>query len=64
MDHNTEPRAEKEHIDQLEHGSVGSRAVSHHSGLGAHGYAADAHELPKGYFTSPYFLGTMTAVSL
>jgi hypothetical protein len=63
MDPSAEPRVEKEHIDRLEHGSVRSHAVSHHSGLEAHGFAADADELPKGYFTSKNFMGTMLAVS-
>lgn len=63
MDAAREPNVEKHHADQLEHGSIaGSHHQSHHSGLGAAGFATDAHELPKGYFTSPYFLGTMTAV--
>ena len=53
--------AEKHHVDQLERDSVDGRR-SHHSGLGAHAYAAEAESLPKGYFYSPYFLGTMTAV--
>ena len=60
-----EPHAEKQHVDQLERGSVdGSRAVSDHSGLAAHNYVAEAEDLPKGYFMSPYFVGTMTAVSM
>jgi hypothetical protein len=44
---------------QLEHGSENS----HHDALASHGFAAESEELPKGYFTSFYFIGSMVAVS-
>ena len=33
-----------------------------HQDLFEHGFAADSDELPKGYFTSTYFLGSLIAI--
>ncbi|KAF2827930.1 MFS general substrate transporter [Ophiobolus disseminans] len=53
--------AEKQHADHVEkvRGSI-----DHTHGLDAHGFAAEVEELPKGYFYSPFFLGTTCAIGL
>lgn len=47
-----------EHIEQ--------DASSHdeNAGADAHGFTAEAEELPKGYYYSPFFLGTACAIGL
>ena len=46
-----------QNADHLEHSS-GSQPSHHHD----HGFVAESDELPKGYFTTPYFIGTFFAV--
>jgi hypothetical protein len=54
MDHITEKHT-MEHVEQAP-SSHGSNAV------GERGFAGESDELPKGYFYSPFFLGTSVAV--
>jgi hypothetical protein len=54
MDHITE----KNTIEHVEHAPS-----SHESNVvGERGFAGESNELPKGYFYSPFFLGTSVAV--
>jgi len=53
MDH------EKDTIHRLE-----NQHHDHHDELHAQGYALESEELPRGYFTSPFFIGTFVAIGV
>ena len=42
----------------------GSNTSGTHENKDVHGFTTDQSRLPKGYFVSPFFLGTMTATGL
>lgn len=47
-------------IERLEHGND----ASYHDGLQAQGFATESHDMPPGYFTSFYFIGSFTATGM
>lgn len=47
-------------IERLEHGNDSS----HHDGMQSEGFSTKSHDMPPGYFTSPYFIGSFTATGL
>jgi hypothetical protein len=53
-------KSHSEHVEQASSSHDGSGNI----GTDAHGFAAEAEELPKGYYYSPYFVGTTVAIGL
>jgi hypothetical protein len=51
--------SEKQQVERVEQASSFRDGNEH---ADSHGFVADAEELPKGYFYSPFFLGTTCAV--
>jgi hypothetical protein len=49
---------EKDSVQEIEHQGHGY----HHEQVQAQGFEVESRDLPKGYFTSRYFLGTFVAV--
>ncbi|OAG10688.1 MFS general substrate transporter [Paraphaeosphaeria sporulosa] len=56
-------KSHSEHVEQASSSHDGSGHVAN-IGTDAHGFTADAEELPKGYYYSPFFLGTTVAIGL
>jgi hypothetical protein len=56
----TMEKSHSEHVEQASSSHDGSENI----GTDARGFAAEADELAKGYYYSPFFIGTTFAIGL
>ncbi|KAF2251960.1 hypothetical protein BU26DRAFT_516679 [Trematosphaeria pertusa] len=54
------PHAEKDAVEQVEQAQSSTDSTA----LGERGFVGEANELPKGYFYSPFFIGTTCAIGM